>query len=52
MIRFEGVRDERYPKLDEDWKGIGRFKAGFAGEEVTYLGTHIKKLSFLKKARL
>lgn len=48
---FGGVRDERYPKMDKDWKGFSRFKAGFGGEEVTYLGTYIKRLPFLKKAR-
>jgi lipid II:glycine glycyltransferase (peptidoglycan interpeptide bridge formation enzyme) len=50
-LDFDGVRDERYPKLDENWKGFSRFKAGFGGEEVTYLGTYIKRLPFLKKAR-
>jgi hypothetical protein len=48
---FEGFRDERYPKLDKAYKGFSRFKAGFGGQEVTYMGTYIKRLPFLKKAR-
>jgi lipid II:glycine glycyltransferase (peptidoglycan interpeptide bridge formation enzyme) len=46
---FDGVSDERYPKLVEDWKGFGRFKAGFGGEEITYLGTYVKWLPFLRR---
>ncbi len=45
---FDGVRDDRY-KEDEDWKGFSRFKAGFGGREVTYLGSYIKRLPFIKK---
>ncbi|MGH9904660.1 MAG: peptidoglycan bridge formation glycyltransferase FemA/FemB family protein, partial [Pyrinomonadaceae bacterium] len=48
---FDGVCDERYPKLDEDWKGFTRFKVGFGGEEVMYLGTYNKWIPFLKKSR-
>jgi lipid II:glycine glycyltransferase (peptidoglycan interpeptide bridge formation enzyme) len=48
---FDAVSDERYPKLNEEWKGFSRFKEGFGGQEVTYMGTYIKRLPFLKKAR-
>jgi hypothetical protein len=37
---FDGVYDERFP--DEAWKGFSRFKAGFGGEEVAYLGSYVK----------
>ncbi len=30
---FDGVYDERYPKRQQRFKGFGRFKAGFGGEE-------------------
>jgi lipid II:glycine glycyltransferase (peptidoglycan interpeptide bridge formation enzyme) len=45
---FDGIYDERYEE-DEDWKGFSRFKLSFGGQEVTYLGSYIKRLPFLKK---
>ncbi len=47
-LDFDGLYDER-SKGTEDWKGFGRFKVGFGGKEVTYLGTYTKWLPFLKK---
>ena len=43
---FDGIYDERYP-TDEDWKGFSHFKAGFGGEEVSLLGSYIKRWPFL-----
>lgn len=39
---FDGLFDERFPG-DEDWKGFSRFKAGFGGQEILYLGTFVKR---------
>lgn len=46
---FDGIFDERFEKAQRSWKGFSRFKAGFGGQEVTYLGSFIKWLPFLKK---
>jgi len=45
---FDGVHDERF-KRTEEWEGFTRFKAGFGGEEITYLGSYGKWLPFLRK---
>lgn len=44
---FDGIYDERYD--DDTWKGFSRFKLGFGGVEITYLGSYIKKFPFLKR---
>jgi len=31
VFDFEGIWDERYPKLNQGWKGFARFKQGFVG---------------------
>lgn len=36
MFDFEGIYDERFPL--PAWKGFTRFKKGFGGKEVEYLG--------------
>ena len=38
---FEGIEDERYP-VTRKWSGFSRFKMGFGGEVVEYLGSFSK----------
>jgi len=38
---FEGIEDERY-KVTKKWAGFSRFKRGFGGEVVEYLGSFSK----------
>lgn len=33
---FEGIYDERFPKLNKNWLGFTKFKQGFGGKEVNY----------------
>lgn len=33
---FVGVRDERLPKQNKEWKGFTKFKEGFGGREIYY----------------
>ena len=42
---FEGIRDERYP-ITKKWDGFTRFKKGFGGEMVEYIGL-FNKWTFL-----
>lgn len=42
---FEGIKDERY-KMTKKWAGFSRFKKGFGGEVVEYLGS-FTKINFL-----
>lgn len=35
---FEGIEDERYP-ITNKWAGFSRFKKGFGGNEVEYMGS-------------
>jgi len=32
VFDFEGIWDERYPKLNQGWKGFTKFKQGFVGK--------------------
>lgn len=38
---FEGIYDKRYP-ITKKWRGFTRFKKGFGGKEVEYLGSFSK----------
>ncbi|MEA3355251.1 MAG: peptidoglycan bridge formation glycyltransferase FemA/FemB family protein [Patescibacteria group bacterium] len=38
---FEGIRDKRY-SITKKWKGFSRFKKGFGGTEVEYVGAFRK----------
>ena len=47
---FDGIFDERFAKAQKKWKGFSRFKTGFGGVEVTYLGSFSKWFPFLKRS--
>lgn len=36
IFDFEGIFDERYPKLNKNWLGFTKFKQDFGGKEVYY----------------
>lgn len=36
VFDFEGVWDERYPKVNKGWLGFTRFKSGFGGKEIYF----------------
>ncbi len=36
FLDFEGVYDERYPRLRKDWKGFTEFKLRWGGKEINY----------------
>lgn len=42
LFDFEGVYDERYSKATSSWRGFTKFKEGFGGQEVSYLGSFKK----------
>jgi lipid II:glycine glycyltransferase (peptidoglycan interpeptide bridge formation enzyme) len=46
---FDGIFDGRFARAQKSWQGFSRFKVGFGGHEVTYLGSFNKWLPFLKK---
>ncbi len=37
---FEGVYDYRFHDSTKNWKGFTKFKEGFAGKEITYIGSY------------
>ena len=40
---FEGVYDERFPKINRSWLGFTRFKQGFGGKEIYFHNPYIIK---------
>jgi lipid II:glycine glycyltransferase (peptidoglycan interpeptide bridge formation enzyme) len=40
-LDFEGIADERFP-MTKKWEGFSRFKRGFGGNEVKYIGSFKK----------
>lgn len=36
---FEGVYDERFHKATKNWQGFTKFKEGFGGREIKYIGS-------------
>lgn len=38
---FEGISDRRFP-LTKKWRGFSRFKNGFGGKEIEYIGSFVK----------
>jgi lipid II:glycine glycyltransferase (peptidoglycan interpeptide bridge formation enzyme) len=44
---FDGEADDRYQE-DEEWKGFTKFKSGFGGRDVLFLGSYTKSLAFMR----
>lgn len=42
IFDFEGIYDPRFHQATKSWQGFTKFKKGFGGEEVIYVGTFIK----------
>lgn len=42
VFDFEGIFDERFPKATNSWKGFSKFKEGFGGKKITYLGSFLR----------
>ena len=42
IFDFEGIYDPRCHKATKSWQGFTRFKKGFGGKEVEYVGSFIK----------
>ncbi len=45
IFDFEGIYDERFDKATESWQGFSKFKEGFGGQRITYIGS-FKKIIF------
>lgn len=39
VFDFEGIYDSRFHKATKNWQGFTRFKKGFGGREIAYLGS-------------
>ncbi len=42
VFEFEGIYDARYPIVTSSWKGFSKFKSGFGGKEIEYVGSFKK----------
>ena len=49
IFDLEGIYDPRYHQATKSWRGFSRFKKGFGGEEITYIGSFIKTYTLLGK---
>lgn len=47
-LDFDGIFDDRFKRAQRKWQGFSRFKTGFGGQEVKYLGSFVKWVPFLK----
>lgn len=42
IFDFEGIYDERFSQATNSWKGFSKFKEGFGGKKISYVGSFVK----------